>query len=798
MAVVANTERGSLATPFVVTVIVAGAAVFVLSVYQLSTAPVGSQWFILVALTLLTGSFTIAMSSLSVRVSVSETFVFASVLMFGTAAGTVTVVLETLVMSFWLRPQSRAPQRVLFNAAAPAVAIWVSGSVFYWFSGITPYLGQATPLPRLFLPLAVFTTLYFLLNTWLVALAVAFHKNQSPLRIWWPQFTWVSVNYFSGASVAALLVTYSHSIDVSTLLIIVPLLVISYLTFRTAMGRVDDTTKHLAQLNDLYLSTIETLAMAIDAKDQITHGHIRRVQAYAVGLAKRLGVADDQLIRAIEAAALLHDMGKLAVPEYILNKPGRLTQAEFEKMKLHASVGADILSAIDFPYPVVPIVRHHHEQWSGLGYPDGLRGTDIPIGARILSVVDCFDALTSDRPYRPRLSDEEALGILAERRGSMYDPLIVDTFISVYKQIAPHAAPLGPSRAALNEITSSTLIGASANPPTSGLENIAASGDEMLALFEMAGALAARNSTSEIGSSIAKHLRRLVPYTLLILYVYDSESDDLEAKYADGESASLVKGIRVSIGQRLTGWVGANRQTIMNSDPVLDLGELARKTHPRLKNCLSSPLVSGDTLVGVLTLYSAGSDSFSEDHRRVIEVVAHQVADTFKRTLEYNSPVGRDILTGLKNIDQLTPLTIVEEPDSVMRGEVLTLLSIHVVDLKRINLTHGRTAGDEVLRHVARTIGAEIPAPGNVFRYGGSTFLALLSSGDSHAADLLGQRICQSATSQQLVLRSGAGIKVELLVRCVSAPRDGRSLHELLLAARVPTRLNISETSSVH
>src|SRR6184192_1200302 len=195
----------------------------------------------------------------------------------------------------------------------------------------------------------------------------------------------------------------------------------------------------VSMLNKLYMSTIETLAMAIDAKDQITHGHIRRVQLYAVGLAKHLGVVDANLIKAIEAAALLHDMGKLAVPEYILNKPGPLTPAEFEKMKLHASVGADILSAIDFPYPVVPIVRHHHESWDGTGYPDRIKGTDIPIGARILSVVDCFDALTSDRPYRPAMSDEEALRILNDRRGSMYDPLIVDTFTHIYREIAPPA-----------------------------------------------------------------------------------------------------------------------------------------------------------------------------------------------------------------------------------------------------------------------------------------------------------------------------------------------------------------------
>src|SRR5690349_14505109 len=180
--------------------------------------------------------------------------------------------------------------------------------------------------------------------------------------------------------------------------------------------------------------------MAIDAKDQITHGHIRRVQIFAVGLARAMGVTATDQLKAVEAAALLHDMGKLAVPEHILNKPGKLTAAEFEKMKLHAGAGADILSAINFPYPVVPIVRHHHENWDGTGYPDGIRGTDIPIGARILSVVDCFDALTSDRPYRPRVSDEAAIAILLERRGSMYDPLVVDTFLQIHREIAPKDA----------------------------------------------------------------------------------------------------------------------------------------------------------------------------------------------------------------------------------------------------------------------------------------------------------------------------------------------------------------------
>jgi len=298
----------------------------------------------------------------------------------------------------------------------------------------------------------VFAAVYFLLNTGFVAVAVAHERRARVVAVWREHFSALWLSYFIGASIAALLVTYTRDLNVSALAIVVPLLVVCYLTYRTAMGRVEDSNNHLSEVNRLYLSTIETLAMAIDAKDQITHGHIRRVQTYTVGLATKIGIVDKHLLKAIEAAALLHDTGKLAVPEYILNKPGKLTATEFEKMKLHASVGADILSAINFPYPVVPIVRHHHESWDGSGYPTGLKGTDIPIGARILAVVDCFDALTSDRPYRPRMSDTDALKILLDRRGSMYDPLIIDTFVRIYEEIAPEPAIPNRTPSPLNEI----------------------------------------------------------------------------------------------------------------------------------------------------------------------------------------------------------------------------------------------------------------------------------------------------------------------------------------------------------
>ena len=306
-------------------------------------------------------------------------------------------------------------------------------------------------------------------------------------------------------------------------------------------------------------------------------------------------------------------------------------------MKLHASVGADILSAIEFPYPVVPIVRHHHESWDGTGYPKGLKGTEIPMGARILSVVDCFDALTSDRPYRPRLSNEEAIKILLERRGNMYDPLVVDTFVPVHTELVPHSPPASILRNSIEGIRKSfqdpvPQLGAPR------LDQIAASSDEMLTLYSLARAIGGPIRSADAADVVVSHLRRLIPFSLCVFFFHDVRNDDLEATLAFGEAASLVMGLRIPLGQRLSGWVAANKQTITNSDPTLDLGDIARAVTPRLRSCLSAALVLDDRLVGTLTLYSGISDGFTEEHRRVIETVARQVSHAFAKLAESETP----------------------------------------------------------------------------------------------------------------------------------------------------------------
>lgn len=779
-----TTPLGPYGRAYVGGIIAAGLWIIGWSVLQLHLHPLPWQWFLLAALTLLSGSATVRLPSVPASLSISETFVFTAVLLYGTDAGTLIVALDGLAISFWIAKRRHELYRALFNTCAPAVSVWFSARLFFYVSNISPLVVGPTSLDRILPALGLFAATYFCLNTWLITFAIVAETHLHPLSVWRYNFFWLSLNYFFGASLAFLLVIYTRDIDVRYIGVIVPLLLVLYFTFKNSSARVEDANRHVEQVDRLYLSTIETLAMAIDAKDQVTHGHIRRVQAYAVGLAHHIGITDKKLIRAIEAAALLHDMGKLAVPEYILNKPGKLTAAEFEKMKLHASVGADILSAIDFPYPVVPIVRHHHEHWDGHGYPDSLKGIDIPIGARILAVVDCFDALTSDRPYRRRLSDSEALRIVIERRGSMYDPLIVDTFARMHKGFAPAPIPIGPASEALEEIASSihtkNVVVAVAAPQ---LDDITSSADEMLTMYELARALAGPVSVIDVGNVVANHLRRWVPFSLCVLYLYEPLTDELEATYATGDSAFAVKGLKIPLGEHLSGWVAANRQTILNSDPVLDLGEVARLLSPRLRKCLSTALITDEKLVGVLTLYVSGHDGFSEDHRRILEAVASPTAETLKRAAERDTTTNHDALTGLPNLTQLE--TLGQRAVKKQMSHPF-MLFIEVKDLPRINMLHGRQAGDDVLRHVVERTRSALRPTDLLFRSGGDEFVALLDQADSGTASSLAEQVCENVGQHPLALGSRVTIRVDITTT-ITTPQDGVTLRELATMARSKT-----------
>jgi putative nucleotidyltransferase with HDIG domain len=611
-------------------VIASGVAVTGYALFGVITGSVPSQWLVLAALTLLTGSLSIKLPSVEARFSVSDAFVFASVLLFGPSPATVIVAIDCLVISV-LRHRSRSVLRLLFNVFAVALSIWISSQVFYWMVGVTPGdLNHLLPLEKRLWPLFGLAALYFLLNTWLVAFALAFEKRENAFVLWQRNFQWFALNYFGGISVAALLVSYTRSVDLSAIAIILPILLITYLTHRSSLGRIEDSRRHVEQLSDLYLSTIETLAMAVDAKDQITHGHIRRVQIYTIELAKLLGVKDERQLKAIEAAALLHDMGKLAIPEHILNKPGKLTAAEFDKMKLHADIGADLLSAVKFPYPVVPIVRHHHEHWNGKGYPAGISGTDIPLGARILSVVDCFDALTSDRPYRPRLSAEDAFATILEGRGTLYDPLVVDTFLRAYPEIAPLAIKAGAEATGLMNVSELP----DNKQESSFLHRIRVSATETSLLDSYGRIIAATKTRAQAVDAAAQCLRQLSAATVFAFFRYDRTRDLLICEDAPGDKNGLLVGLTIPMGTRVSGWSAATQRTSMNANAALDLANVADFFEPSLRSVFCIPVISDGQTLGVFTAYSHKSEAFSESQTYAFEQIATALSHRLRSVSE--------------------------------------------------------------------------------------------------------------------------------------------------------------------
>lgn len=602
-----------------------GTAVFAYCAWALTYRGVAStsQFLLFAGLTFASGRLTVKIPSVEARFSLSEMFAFTSVLLFGPETGAVTLALDSLVLS-WRHQMSR--EQAFFNFGNLSLAVWLSGTVFFLSAGVDPLYSRPAPVQELLIPLALLATSYFGINSGLIAIAISFQSGQRPYDVWRSNFVWLGPGYATGASVALLVVVALQQFHFSTLALLAPVLLVSYLMLDSSFGRLEDAKQHVEKVNRLYMSTIETLATAIDAKDDVTHNHIRRVQGASVALARELGITDPQILKAIEAAGLLHDTGKIAVPEHILNKPGRLTPAEFEKMKLHAPIGAEILSAIDFPYPVVPIVRHHHENWDGTGYPDGLKGVDIPIGARILSVVDCYDALTSDRPYRGRMSDEDALRIVLERRGTMYDPVVVDTFARCYKQIMPVADPVvHPVARAVGGAR--TMAPIDTPPLTEASATGVSALDELVAFTSLSRALSGQATYSDVGALAWLLVKQVVPCDALALYAFDETGDVMVARHAAGHHAEVWQRTRYAMALGAVGWSAVNRRSLLNAEPLLDAdAKVSPEGLPPAHLMCSIPVVHERSLVAVLAVYTPKALPFSERQLQLLELLAPQLA----------------------------------------------------------------------------------------------------------------------------------------------------------------------------
>jgi putative nucleotidyltransferase with HDIG domain len=362
-----------------------------------------------------------------------------------------------------------------------------------------------------------------------------------------------------------------------------------------------------------------------------------------VKIGKDLGLSDSEL-KALRAAALLHDIGKLAVPEHIISKPGQLSAMEFEKMKIHPAVGAEILEQVKFPYPVAPIVRAHHEKWDGTGYPLGLRGEEIPIGARILAAVDCLDALSSDRQYRRAMPPGDAMRYVAAEGGKSFDPQVVDVLVRRHGEFAwiAQAQSQGKLRRPQQIIVATGLERreeldkyprrGGTNAPVDFLSSIAAARQEAHNLFELMHDLGNSLSLDETLSVLALRLKRMCPYDCVAVYI--RRGDKLVPEYVSGENFQLFSSLEIPAGEGLSGWVAVNGEPIVNGNPSVELSYLndAGK-FSTLNSALSVPLEGLDGVVGVLTLYHAGKDAFTQDHLRILMALTHKVAISIENAL---------------------------------------------------------------------------------------------------------------------------------------------------------------------
>ena len=604
------------ARAFVAAVIGVGTVILMVSLRLMILSP-ARAWVVLAALGVVTGSCMIKLPKIETRFSLSDALVFTAVLLVGPECAAIVAAIDALAASLrFNRRDTMLASRTMFNMTAAAVSIWVPGYAFLAVGG-TGVADAGMHLRTLILPLAVMVSGYSLLNTGAIAVVLALTTRTRVSRVWRENFGWVWIAHAWSGVVAGAIAMYVPNVNGYSLVAILIVGAVGYATVRLYLATVEESTGHLHKLNGLYLATIKALAMAIDAKDQVTHGHIRRVQVYAVGLAKALGVADEPTLKGIEAGALLHDTGKIAVPEYILNKPGRLTAQEYERMKTHVTIGADILSGIDFPYPVIPYVRHHHENWDGTGYPDRLAGETIPLGARILSVVDCFDALTSDRPYRRALSTEAALDILRERSGTMYDPAVVDTFFAVHAQLTATLEAEEPSAHPTPDEGSASMEAAPA-------------ATEAAEVDDLPHLVSAGLRMDEAAFVLIRRLEPQLPFATAAVFAPGPSEDRLDAILVNGPHADAFRQSQIRLTEGLSGWVAAHGQFMVNANPALDLVGAAAGISVPLASALVVPFAAGADGRGALAFYAAAADAFTLDHARVATAAAAALSRAYR------------------------------------------------------------------------------------------------------------------------------------------------------------------------
>ena len=697
----------------------------------------------------------------------------------------------TLVQCVFGIRQKPVPVKVLFNVfGMMANAIAVSSFAYHRLK----LLGGGT-----LLLLVVTSLVFFLANTILVAVIISLTEGKPARKVWAECHFWSFPYYLIGAALVFAVGAVSWHVGWQTSLLILPLVYWVYRSYRLYLAKlaaekeqVEIEKRHAEEVASLHLRTIESLALAIEAKDHTSHKHLQRVRVFAVEVAKALGFSEEE-IEALRAAALLHDIGKLAIPEHIINKPGKLTPEEYERTKLHTMVGAGILERVAFPYPVAPIVRSHHERWNGSGYPDGLKGEQIPRGARVLAAVDCLDALASHHPYCNAIPLDEAMERVASMSGTAFDPAVVEILKGRYRDLedaveSESAASTDqdlPTEASLqtgaSPATESDLETTSSASDADFLASIASARQEAQTMFELSQDLGNSLSLSETLSVLSIRLRKLVPYDSMVVFLL--KEGRLVPELVSGDNFRMLSSLSIKVGEGICGWVADHRKPIVNGNPEMEAGYVSDpEKFTTQRSVLAAPLDGLNGVVGVLAMYRAERDAFTADHLRILLAISSKIALSIENALKYQqaeSSAVTDYLTGLPNARSLYVHLTRELSRCRRTGTSLAVMVCDLDNFKQINDLYGHLEGDNLLRDFATHLKETCRGYDYVARMGGDEFVVVAPGMQPEAAADKASRL------NQLAIEAGRKIAgrnlVALSVGTAFCPQDGFDV-ELLLA----------------
>ncbi len=704
-------------------------------------------------------------------------FAFWGTLWFGQSGGVVLGVLST-ILAVW--PLRQEKPNLFFEASSMVVSVIVSVSSFFLLFGTLDSAGYGSTgitLPTIGYVLSgsvMVTAIYILMNASFSGIFIALEgkeKNRTSIPFL------IKEQWAGGAviafSTAVLCLLFAH-FGIEFGLVVAPVAILANVAYSVHLKRLDQKTRQISEASRVHLATVEALATAIDARDQVGLGHVQRTQIYAIRLGEMLGLGESD-INALRTGALLHDIGKLAVPDHILNKPEKLTAGELEKTKIHSVVGASILEKIGFDYPVVPTVKYNHEFWDGTGYPEGLKGEEIPMTARILAVADAYDTLRGARPYRPAIPRDLAKQIIQDEAGTHFDPAIVRCFIKNLGTLEAEIEANGLAYTAEAEGGSHNYV-----------EQIKLANREVFTLYELAREFSASVNFQETLSLFTQKVGEFVPYTTCAVFLLDEHKKYATAVHVDGENSANMTGCRIKIGQGATGLALRTKDTVRDADPDKDLSVFHLDPSLQYSTMASVPLIVDEGLIGAVSIYSNDTPSYGEEHLRLLETIARIAAEAIDKSQEHDEAKTNaltDPMTGLPNARSLKTQFEKEVARASRGGTSFQILMLDLDGFKAVNDSFGHKVGDDLLREVGKVIREQLRDYDFLSRYGGDEFVAIIPDTSLEDVADLCIRIEKGVCDFKLPVENDKYASVGVSIGSAGYPASGETFDQMIVAA---------------